>query len=268
MRFSLPSARGFFFVFGIVLAQAGIGSSAYGQSENWFVAPQQPAADAPPIIHDLFEPQELPPIQVPKRNKMFDPPEDPLVRIEPTVHKVTLLELQAELRSFAASTPAMAKLPYFSDLLNSSRYTPEETPDLLKDRTVMTFDKVHGAQIEYTSADGVAYLWYPGNKIILRGQWYIRDDDVGFTNGDQRFEATAGRICYYYGPGTYNPATNRGDKPECQNAGIHEARVVDSRPGDVLGLSKASVAPFVLGGDSTTIDALLTEIKKAAKPRR
>jgi len=196
---------------------------------------------------------------------MFDPPEDPLVKTPPTVHKLTLPELDARFRSFAASMPAMEKLPYFNDLVNSNRYTPAEAAELLKDRTVLTFDKVYGPQFEYTSADGIAYLWYPGNKIILRGQWYIRDDDVGYTDGSERFEATAGRICYYYGPKTYNPATRRTGEPECQNAGIHEARVVESRAGDVLGLSRSEAVPYVLGDRRTSIDAVLERIEEVKK---
>ena len=38
-------------------------------------------------------------------------------------------------------------------------------------RTNMTSDPGHGTQVEYLQSGGGAFLWYPGNKIVLPGHW-------------------------------------------------------------------------------------------------
>jgi hypothetical protein len=252
---------------GLNLVQAGAASRAYAQTNEWFHPPEQSTRNAPPIVHDLFAPQELPIVKEPPRNNWFYPPEQPAAKAPPTVHELTLPELDAKFRSFAASVRGMEQLPYFDQLLNSNRYTQEQATELMKDRTILTFDKIYGPQIEYTSAHGISYLWYPGNQAILRGQWYIRDEEVGFTQESERFVSKAARLCFYYGPYTYNPSTRRTGEPECQNAGVYEARVVESRAGDVLGLSGTDNVPFVLGSDGTSIENLLKQLQAKRAPR-
>lgn len=135
------------------IAQAGVASRAYAQADEWLRAPEQSTGNAPPVVHDLFAPQELPVVKEPPRNGMFYPPEDPTVKAPPTVHEMTLHELDARFRSSIASRPGMEQSPYFEQLLNSNRFTPEQATELTKDRTVLTFDKAYGSQIEYTSTD-------------------------------------------------------------------------------------------------------------------
>ena len=184
---------------------------------------------------------------------------------EPTVHEVPLPKLAAMFEKFVASKPGMRKSPFIVQILNSHRYSEEQAGELMKDRTTLFFDETFGPQLEYTSPEGLAFLWFPGNRRILKGQWYIRDQEVGFTSGNDKYVSKAGTICYYYGANTYNPATRKVGKPECQNSGVHEARVVESRVGDVLGLSRTENVPFVLGTGSTSIEDVRNRIQGTRK---
>ena len=42
-----------------------------------------------------------------------------------------------------------------------------------KTRLVSAFNR--GVQISYMAPDGSAYLWFPGNPVVLRGQWSIKE---------------------------------------------------------------------------------------------
>lgn len=87
----------------------------------------------------------------------------------------------------------------------------------------------HGTQIEYTSADGQAHLWYPGNRRILHGRWKIDKDGT---------ETVA---CFdYNNPGGYNPVTgHQGDGFECGSFHMQRYATVDILPGDVFGLASS-----------------------------
>ena len=85
--------------------------------------------------------------------------------------------------------------------------------------TNMTFDPGHGTQVEYLAADGGAHLWYPGNSVILHGQW--KKQGTGY--------------CFKYGPNTYNPVTHvYGDKWECEPNGVYTSGLVEQAKGDPL----------------------------------
>lgn len=93
----------------------------------------------------------------------------------------------------------------------------------------------HGTQIEYLDPDGGAHLWYPGNRIVLHGEWKI--DSVGTGSG----------ICYRYGANTYNPATGQsGGSWQCSNAHNSEFFVVDRVTGDPFQLRSADAVPSIL----------------------
>ena len=121
----------------------------------------------------------------------------------------------------------------------------EEVQAFYANKTHVSYDfGRHGTQIEYTSADGDAHLWYPGNSRILHGRWKAKRD------GDQT------KICFAYGEGTYNPQTgHRGADFEC---GLYQAShltTMDVVDGDVFALArtddvsrrleKDAVKPFV-----------------------
>ena len=97
--------------------------------------------------------------------------------------------------------------------------------------TQMTFSPGHGTQVEYLAKDGRTFLWYPGNTVVLAGEWKTEGAD----------------ICFRYGGNTYNPVTkHRGGGWECTPLKIHTSVVVEQKKGDVFGLAGRKQVPFDL----------------------
>jgi hypothetical protein len=124
-----------------------------------------------------------------------------------------------------------------------------EAGKLLACKTHMTFSEGHGTQVSYLRSDGVEFLWYPGNAVVVRGKW----DNVEHPNDPWKFAD----ICFQYGVNTYNPVTSRtGGNPECRPAHAFVRSTVDRSNGDVFGLAKRAAVPFDLPRERTTISDL------------
>ncbi len=93
--------------------------------------------------------------------------------------------------------------------------------DLLCGRTVHFYDD-SGNQIEYTSGDGTAYLWFHDVDDVIVGTWGVYSDaeiaernndgsgdegrDGGLDSSDLFDTPTAGaQVCYEYAPGAFGP---------------------------------------------------------------
>ncbi|ABD54812.1 hypothetical protein [Jannaschia sp. CCS1] len=93
--------------------------------------------------------------------------------------------------------------------------------DLLCGRTVHYYD-TSGNQIEYTSGDGTAFLWFHGVEDVIVGTWAVYSDaevfelqndgsgdterDGGLDSGDLFNTPTAGaQVCFEYPPGGFGP---------------------------------------------------------------
>ncbi|MDR3470959.1 MAG: hypothetical protein P4M09_04620 [Devosia sp.] len=121
--------------------------------------------------------------------------------------------------------------------------------------TNLTFDPGHGTQVEYLSDGGGAYLWYPGNSIILPGHWKMQ-------GGSTKHPA---QICFRYGPNTYNPVTHvYGDKWECEGVDVYTSYLTEQAKGDVLGLAHRSAAPFTLSRSRVTLEQLAKQTGQQA----
>jgi hypothetical protein len=128
----------------------------------------------------------------------------------------------------------------------------DETKSLLVNQTMVTYDPGHGTQVEFIAKNGRTYLLYPGNKIILQGEWKLNR-----TKKPKVFD-----LCFRYPENSYNPVTgDKGGSWSCQPAGFYLAVVVDHAKGDVLGLSKQQAVPFVLSKRKTTLANLLGKLR-------
>lgn len=108
----------------------------------------------------------------------------------------------------------------------------------------------HGTQVEYMSADGETFLWYPGNSVILPGHWKREGSD----------------ICFSYGPNTYNPVTGtKGGAWECETYRGFVGNIAERMEGDILGLAGRSKVPFKLSPDNTTLERLLAKVSSAKR---
>lgn len=133
--------------------------------------------------------------------------------------------------------------------------------------TRISHDPSHGTQISYKTADGRTYLWYPGNAVVLQGEWRACEERFGFTiKGSPTTTIPYGKICTKFGANTFNPATgSKGETWECEAASKSDQMLVESRPGDVFGLARRTAVPFVLGSDRTTFAELLKRMPKERK---
>lgn len=99
------------------------------------------------------------------------------------------------------------------------------------DTTFLTYGNQHGYQVEYFGTKGDIYLWYPGNRGVLSGQWKIR--------GNGRF------LCHRYNTLALNPVTNlRENDWGCRPRQNFE--VAATIAGDVFGLSARRRVPHIL----------------------
>jgi hypothetical protein len=114
----------------------------------------------------------------------------------------------------------------------------------LSGSTVMSYDALHGTQVEYLSPDGRTALWYPGNSGPVPGIWKVTASFDG------------PNMCFQYGENTYNPVTGqRGAAWECGDASLYLKGVAEAVDGDVFGLMQGRL-PFRLTKAQTTLPAL------------
>lgn len=109
------------------------------------------------------------------------------------------------------------------------------------DVTFMHFGPGHGTQVEYLGPDGMSYLWYPGNRVVVPAPWKIRSS----------------QMCFRYPSRSYNPVTGeRGGRWECNPLSVYARTIVEQTRSDIFGLAKRKTVPFVLSPQRTTLSNL------------
>lgn len=131
-------------------------------------------------------------------------------------------------RTAAEQRAALERNPLFS-----STTDPEPLlQSAMSGVTSVSYSGQHGAQVSYYAPDGKIHLWYPGNAVILRGEWKA---------------LKPAKMCYKYGENTYNPhAYQPGGQWICQPVVLLSfGRAAEERKGDVFGLAGRTAPPFV-----------------------
>jgi hypothetical protein len=132
---------------------------------------------------------------------------------------------------------------FFFALVLAAR--PAEATMAIGGYTTMTYGSQHGTQVEYLATDGRTWLWYPGNTVILPGQW----------------KQSGANICFRYGANTYNPATGQhGPGWECMPLSAYTSGIVERVKGDPLRLQDRGAAPFSLGRGRTSFASLIARV--------
>src|SRR5262249_25017042 len=151
------------------------------------------------------------------------------------------------------------KSQYAAMFLRQLSVSMQQAIELRSNTTTLSYSPQHGTQVSYSADDGRIFLWYPGNPEILHGNWRTCEERMGSQlESGERISIPIGKVCFQYGPNTYNPVTGAvGDVWECSIAGRLEETLVERRRGDVLGLMKRASVPFVLPKEQTTINDLL-----------
>jgi hypothetical protein len=105
----------------------------------------------------------------------------------------------------------------------------------------------HGTQVEYFSADGKVFLWYPGNAAIVAGEWKTGTVPLIRKNNGAESRTELPTLCFKYA----------GDAGfTCKDSSAYLRRVTDSTSGDPFGLSHRTKPPFMLERERTTLEAL------------
>src|SRR5690349_3582836 len=129
-------------------------------------------------------------------------------------------------------TPSFAETPLrlpFLALLLALFATPALAAPQIGGYTNMSNDAGHGTQVEYLSPSGGAWLWYPGNAVIVPGKWKRAGKD----------------ICFAYTSGSYNPVTgHQGGGWECMEYRLWWWAIDERVQGDPLGLEGRTKVPF------------------------
>ena len=100
--------------------------------------------------------------------------------------------------------------------------------------TLVYYGSSHGTQVEYYLETGVSFLWYPGNTVILRGDWKV-----------ERGSNRQNNLCHRYPTNSYNPVTKvRGGNWECSNLAVQQNDIQNRIVGDPFDLRSGKV-PFV-----------------------
>ena len=129
-------------------------------------------------------------------------------------------------------------------------FVPAAFAQQLGDYTHLSVSPDHGTQVEYLSSNGKTFLWYPGNRTILAGQWK-RDGD---------------NVCFAYVGNTYNPSTgHRGGGFECMSFDLYWRTIEQRMAGDVLGLSTRTEVPFRLEKRRTTLEKLIGRVSPGSE---
>lgn len=149
----------------------------------------------------------------------------------------------AEARSHLAGKTVMTFVDVYRDCING-QVGPYYYP-------VCSERPGPGTQVEYLADDGRSYLWFPGNRRLVRGHWIVR-------RWREKYE-----ICWSYGPNSRHFITGeRGDKLSCDLLSNYAVTIAEIREDDSFDLASGRL-PFVLKRDQTTFEALLQQIARS-----
>ncbi|WP_162929993.1 hypothetical protein [Pseudophaeobacter sp. EL27] len=96
--------------------------------------------------------------------------------------------------------------------------------------TYLSFSPAHGFQVNYLSADGRAWLWYPGNTHGVPEEW--------------KLDRVAGQssVCWRHPSNSFNPVTKQtGGTFACEPLSLAQRAVVARLPGDHYALSNGQI---------------------------
>ncbi|AVX02782.1 hypothetical protein MXMO3_00234 [Maritalea myrionectae] len=125
-----------------------------------------------------------------------------------------------------------------------------------KGNTVMSYQKPYGTQIEYFTPGGKTFLWYPGNRDVVRGEWKVGTGKDGYP-----------QTCFRYQANSVNPFTKvPGGKWQCAQSIYMMFTDKQRIKGDAFGLSQQM--PFKLSKRKTSFKRLAKKAKIDARGLR
>jgi hypothetical protein len=141
--------------------------------------------------------------------------------------------------------------------------TTSEAREFFNCKTRMSFMQGHGTQVSFTAPDGKVFLWYPGNKVVLSGQWEVRSRAIS----SRSTLSIYAEICFRYGTNTFNPVTGTaGNTWQCMPADSLASLTTDSADGDLFNLHQRPVPAFVLSPEKTSLKELEERASQSRDP--
>lgn len=111
-------------------------------------------------------------------------------------------------------------------------YSEDEITAAFSNRTFREYNVSTGARIEFLSADGQVYLWYPADLSIVHGQWRSLDGIY---------------ICLrYFAVSNESPTAQVWNEWQCNLIPVSIGRDSESVLGDSLELREDESVPYVL----------------------
>ncbi len=162
-------------------------------------------------------------------------------------------------------TPQDAQQKQIADILSMTFERDQKVPasqlkNFISNKTIITYNRNFSTQIEFHSADGRTFLWFPGNQRIVRGLWKVQISVQSSPFSSKKYSVA--NLCYKYGPNTYNPVTKKsGGQWKCLNPGVVFKTKTAKRSGDTFGLLGRTKVPFILQRKKYTF----AEIKSALR---
>jgi hypothetical protein len=145
--------------------------------------------------------------------------------------------------------------------------------DFLTNSTRTSWSEGYGLQVSYASPDGSAYLWFPGNMVVLKGQWKV-ERATQLTGGFVfvrigenlvKHDVDAAQICFMYGANTVDAVSQRpGGRWQCQGWNYFKSVAREHKKGDIFGLATRSTAPFILSKEEDKIINLQRKMKSGS----
>lgn len=131
------------------------------------------------------------------------------------------------LLALSACAPTEASIPVSSPGDETKSLSPENNfAAQYGGKTVLYYEDSHGNQIEYYDTRGASYLWYPGNRRVVAGEW----------------RAEGASVCFRPGENTYNPVTREhGRSWHCSSFSDLTGDIVDSVTGDLFNLVSGEI---------------------------
>ena len=129
------------------------------------------------------------------------------------------------------------------------RMSFDEAKATFVDQTKNVTAANYGSQISYMAPDGAAFLWFPGNPVVVRGRWALRETGGATSTSLPESQAS---LCFDYGRNTVNAWSRQRGGEECVPAEIRARLTLEGSQGDIFGLSRRTEVPFVLPTSPTT----------------
>ncbi len=101
-------------------------------------------------------------------------------------------------------------------------------------KTYLSFSKGHGFQVNYIGQNGKAWLWYPGNRVVLPEVWKLAKAN------------SQSAMCWRHPQNSYNPVTKQnGGDFACAPLALQQKANVAVIDGDTFNLQSGKI-PYVL----------------------